>query len=225
MTFEDILVSVLVAGFAVWAFIRLRKAIRTDREWSSPVREFVASKALIEKEVEWGPSIAAPDTEINWQWLKRGFSRNPAISGPLPGTLFISEGGDFALDEVRVRKSWTGVSDQFLRLSMKMPGAPSTLSVRPAGMVRRLRNRMWRPSEGACRGNLTCRFSSAPADRAREQGFLTRRRCRILEQAQNDPGGIYIHGGWIYLIRKRNRNESIDLYSLYDELAALASRL
>jgi hypothetical protein len=199
--------------------------MRQDRGWPSLIRNFAAEKELVEKEVKWGPEIAAPDTEINWEWIKKGFSRNPAITGPVPGTLFESEDGEFAMDEVRVRRALTSTHDCFLRLSVKITEVPPTLSIRPAGIVRRFLNRLGRNSTAPFPENLSCILSSKPTDRARELSFLTRRRCRILEDAQSQLGGVYMHGGRLYLIRNRSGRDSIHLNGLYDDLTALAKRL
>lgn len=199
--------------------------MRLDREWFPLVQEFVEAKDLVEEEVKWRPSIAAPDQEINWQWLKRGFSRNPAIASPLSGTRFVDKHGGFTLDEVRVRRALTSTQDHFVRMGVELPGAPPNLSIRPAGTLRRLFDRIRPPSEDIRLENLSCGLSKKSPDRDREKAFLGKRRRRILLEAQNALDGIYMHGGKLYLIRHRNSRDARNLEGLYDELIAIKDRL
>jgi hypothetical protein len=223
----DVLLLALVVFFAAWAVRSMVRALHTDARRYELLHAFGAEHGLREKRAAGPPSEA----EITLEGLARSWSRNPATAAPprgspvLEGTL---HGRPFVVDEVWIRKWWTGSRDGYLRMAVELAGLPSGLKVFPAGWMRRMVRRGKSGTEtgpGGRPSRLAVSFSRWAEDRAREEGFLTPDRRRILEELAGGAGDVSLYGGRLFLIRPWKATREAELTRLHETIGLLARRL
>jgi hypothetical protein len=223
----SVLLAAVVVLFAVWALRSTVLAVRTDTRRRDSLRAFAAEQGLREKEAE-GPRSEA---EITAEGMRRRWSRNPAQADPPRGSPVFEgtlDGLPLVVDEVWIRSWWTSSRDAHLRMAVELPGLPPGLKVFPAGAMRRLVRRVKQGTEGARTGRpsrLVVSFSPRAEDRAREEGFLTSDRRRILEEHASGAGDAYLRGGRLFVIRPWKAIREDELGRLRVETGLLARRL
>lgn len=231
MRLGELITWVAVVGFGIWAFCRMRNAMRGDHEWSSQLLEFAKHKALIAHEVDGGPGVFEPATKITWKLVKRWWSRNPSMDRPPTGSTIFegkSNGLSISMDTVLIRKYWTNLYDEYLRVAVELPEMPRSLIIYPTGRIRRVARLIGiqRARGGAIHpGNITAVLSSNPIDRGKEQSFLSLNRLRILAEFEEKLGGVYVYEGKVFLIKRRKGTNPSILNAVYDNIILLAKRL
>jgi len=231
MSFDEILVLVFVLGFAAWAFHSMRRGARHDADWNYLLKAFAVSRGLTAVTVERAPGEFDSKTPITWKMIKRVWSRNPAVAAPIKGSIAFkgtNRGYPFLLDEVWIRKYWANLHDAYLRMAVELPGLPATLVIYPAGRMRRSARGNGSSARFAAplrRANLTTEFSAGATDRARERSYLTADRIRTLEELEEALGGVHIHGGKLFVIRRRRSGRQVDLDILFEALGMCARML
>lgn len=231
MTFADMLIVVSVPALAGWAFYSMRRAMRHDVRGRAELKDFAKTKGLAEGVAKKAPGEFDSNTPITWKIIKRAWSRNPAMGLPIKGAAVFTgtnNGFPFVMDEVRIRKWWTNLHDAYLRMAVELPGLPATLVIYPASGIGRSGRGVGSTPSSSNRGeraNLTIRFSAAAGERASERGYLTSHRARLLMKLEEALGGVYIYGGKLFVIRRRDIGKQIDLNNLYDALGACARML
>lgn len=232
MDSADILILASVLGLGGWALYRkIPRSIRSDNEWRIELQHFTRTKNLVEETVAKGPGEYALDTKITWKWIKNVWSRNPATTTPPKGSAVFKgtlKGFEFFVDTVLIRKSFADWDDEYLRMTIILPGIPPTLTIYPAGRMKRLVSGVkltQRPPYHGQAGGSTAIFSTNAGDHARERDFLTNRRLRILEEFEEKSGGVYVYDRKISLIKRRNGARQINLHAVYNDLYVLTTKL
>lgn len=228
MAFTETFVLVSVLGLAGWAFYSMPRAARRDADRHDALRSFARTKGLNEVTVERAPGEFDTGTRITWKTIKKAWSRNPAVAAPNKGSVAFTgtnNGFPFVMDEVWIRKYWTNRYDVHLRMAVELPGLPVTLAEYPASRIGRLARGAGstpRPTDRRQRANLVTEFSATATDRAKERNYLTAHRVRLLEEFEEAVGGVYLYGGRLFIIRRRDTGKQIDLNTLYDILGMCA---
>jgi hypothetical protein len=228
MTFAETLVLVSILGLAGWALYSMPRATRHDADWHDALRSFAKTKGLIEATVEKAPGEFDSNAHITWKTIKRVWSRNPAVAAPNKGSMVFkgtNNGFPFIMDEVWIRKYWTNLHDAYLRMAVELPGLPVALVAYPADRIGRLARGVGstpRSTDRPQRANLTIEFSATATDRAKARDYLSAHRVRLLEEFEEALGGVYVFGGRLFVIRRRDTGKQIDLITLYDVLGMCA---
>jgi len=231
MSLGELIIWVSIAGMGRWALYRIGRAMRRDRDWSSQLEGLAEAKDLVPRKVDRGPGVHELKSAITWRLVKSWWSRNPSMDLPPSGsTVFTgqSNGLSISVDTVLVRKYWSNLYDEYLRIAVELPGFPRSLTMRPKGRISRIARLVGlkRVNRGAhCLSNLTVVFSSDPSDRDLEQGYLSTKRLRVLEEFEKRFGGVYIHDGMVFLVKHRRDKNKFNLNALYDNTILLVTRL
>ena len=231
MTFEEGFALAATLGLAGWAFYSLRRSTRYDASWYSALKDFARATGLAEAIVEKVPGEFDSNTPITWKTIKRVWSRNPAMAAPIKGSVVFkgtNNGFPFVMDEVWIRRYWTKSRDAYLRMAVELPDLPATLAIYPAGRFGKSARGIGMTPQSAARNQrarLTVEFSANATNRAKERGYLTAHRVRLLEEFEEALGSVYVYGGKLFVVRRRASGRQIDLKTLYDVLGMCARML
>jgi len=231
MGFNEFIILILVIGIGIWAFRSIGRALRIDRNRLSQLQDFAEDKSLTPHEVDRGPGVYELNTQITGKLIKYWWSRNPSMDIPPAGsTVFKGEinGWAISLDTVLIRKYWTDLHDEYLRLAVELPELPRSLTIFPTSRIRKIVHRIGFKHdhhEPGQKDNLTVVFSSNPHEYAKEKSFLSMHRLRMLTEFEEKIGGVYIYDGKIFLIQRRKGAGQLNLYALYDNIIELAAKL
>lgn len=231
MTLGDITLVAFFVAVGLWAVYRIRRSVLGDRRWSSQLQALAQDRALLPSRVDRGPGDCDLDTPITWKFLKNWTSRNPSVKMPEAGsTTFTGRSNGLAIhvDTVLMRKHWSDLYEEYLRMAVEVPDLPRSLTIYPTGRIGRIARRLGfkQASRGAVQpGNLTLVFSSNPSERSREQGFLSMNRLGVLSEFEKTLGGVYVYDGKVFLIKRRKDANRLGLHALYDNMILLATKL
>lgn len=231
MSLGEIITVASVVGVGIWAIYRIRRAMLGDHHWSSQLQEFAKDKALLPSKVDRGPGDYGLNTKITWKLLKSWSSRNPSMNMPAAGSTTFkgrSNGLAINMDTVLIRKHWSDLYEEYLRMAVEVPELPRSLTIYPTGRIRKIARLIGfkQASRGANQpGNLTLVFSSNPSERSREQNFLLVNRLGVLSEFEKTLGGVYVYDGKVFLIKRRKDASQFGLHALYDNIILLATKL
>ncbi len=214
MTAADVIVVLGLLFMLFWGIPRVFRSMSEDRHWGEQLRAFADRHGLRETKAD-----DAHRREMPTLADIRRTRRNPALQYPPPGTAVFEgslEDKPFALEQVFVKGRFDDRFFTFVRMAVTLEDAPPSLEVSPVRGLQRL----WRKLRGDD-SRLSIRHARAPNARAREEAFLTGTRRRLLEQAWEPHGGVWLARGNLYLIRERRGRETIDLDAMIEQLRTL----